>query len=71
MNFKAWYREWAGRAFPGTPGKAGTGSYGDVGPQTKYNGHGLTYGAPSDLKKVEKMYKLKPPLVIKRMKKKV
>lgn len=71
MNFRAWYTEWEGSQFPGTPGPEGTGSYGDYGPQTKYNGHGATYGAKSHLDQVEKMYKLKPPLIIKHMKKKV
>lgn len=69
MNFRTWYNEWEGNAFPGTPGTDGTGNYGDVGPQTKYNGHGATYGAQSHLDTVEKMYKLKPRLFVKRMKK--
>lgn len=64
MNFRAWYNEWEGNSFPGTPGKDGTGNYGDVGPQTKYNGHGASYGAPSYMNNVEKMYKLKPPVVV-------
>lgn len=71
MNFRAWFTEWEGNTFPGTPGRDGTGSYGDVGPQTKYNGHGATYGAPSFLSNVEKLYGLKPQLVIKRRKKRV
>jgi hypothetical protein len=70
VNFRAWFTEWGGFAPIGTPGADGTGSYGDVGPQTRYNGHGVTYGAKSHLDQVEKMYKLKPPLVVKRMKKK-
>ena len=71
VEFRAWYNEWEGSTFPGTPGVNGTGSYGDYGPQTKYNGHGATYGAQGDLARVEKLYKLKPPLIIKRMKKKL
>jgi len=70
VNFKQWYIEWEGSSYPATPGEGGTGSYGDVGPQTKYNGHGATYGAKSHLDQVEKMYRLKPPLLFKRMKKK-
>lgn len=70
MNFRAWFIEWGGFAHIGEPGANGTGNYGDVGPQTRYNGHGATYGAKSHLDQVEKMYKLKPPLVVKRMKKK-
>ena len=69
MNFRTWFNEWEGNQFPATPGADGTGSYGDFGPQTKYNGHGATYGAVSHLDQVEKMYKLKPPLVVKRSKK--
>jgi hypothetical protein len=71
VNFRSWYNEWEGYAHIGEPGKDGTGNYGDVGPQSRYNGHGATYGAQSHLGRVEKMYKLKPPLVIKRMKKRV
>jgi hypothetical protein len=71
VNFRAWYNEWEGSTFPGTPGPNGTGSYGDYANQTRYNGHGASHGAPSFMSQVEKKYKLKPPLVIKRMKKKL
>ena len=71
MNFRSWFIEWEGAAHLGSPGRDGTGDYGDVGPQTRRDGHGATYGEISHLDKVEKMFKLKPPLIIKRMKKKI
>lgn len=71
MNFRAWYNEWEGNTFPGTPGTDGTGNYGDVGPQTRYNGHGATYGAQSHLDIVDKMYGFNRKKIFKRMKKKV
>jgi hypothetical protein len=76
VNFRAWFTEWEGNSFPGTPSSgtadgAGTGNHGDVGHQTRYNGHGASYGAPSFLSNVEKLYKLKPELRIKIGKKKV
>jgi len=68
VEFRAWYNEWEGSTFPGdsnyyvnTP---------DYWPNSKWQGKGETYGAPSYMSRVEKLYKLKPPLVIKRMKKK-
>ena len=69
MNFKRWFYEWAGAAFPGTPGPDGTGNYGDLAGQTKYNGHGASYGAPSFGKKVDKMFGIKPEIVVKKIKK--
>lgn len=73
MNFKSWYQEniGDGAAFLGAPGADGTGNYGDVGPQTRYNGHGATYGARSHLDQVEKMFGFKNKRWFKRIKKRI
>lgn len=68
MNFRSWYTEWEGTDFPGdsnyyvnTP---------DYWPNSKWQGKGNTYGAPSFMSNVEKMYKMKKPFTVKRMNKK-
>jgi hypothetical protein len=73
VNFRQWYeQEWAGAAFIGTPGLRGSGKpdIPDYGPQDKYNGHGLTYGARGT-DQAEKLYGIKRRLWLKKMKKMV
>lgn len=74
MNFKAWFTEWEGFAHIGSPGKNGEGNYGDVGPQSKYNGHGAAYGQPrlmqGDKNIADELYGFKRRIKFKRMNKK-
>jgi hypothetical protein len=54
VNFKKWYAEWEGTTFPGVA------KQGDFGPQSKYNGHGDSYGERPEMignrNKVDKLY---------------
>ena len=68
MNFKTWLedQEWGGASFDGTSDRYVNGpGY----PRSKWQGPQQSLGAPSFLDQVEKKYKLKQPLIVKRMKK--
>ncbi len=75
MNFKQWFQERVGdgAAFIGAPGPDGTGSYGDLGPESKYNGPGFNYRVPPMDGKgkdhAKKLYGLGRHMMLKKMKK--
>lgn len=67
MEFKKWLKEWEGNAFPGDDSQYyNSPAY----PLSVYKGHGVPYGAPSFMSKVDAQYGLKPKIVLKKMKKK-
>jgi hypothetical protein len=68
VNFKIWFQEWEGAKFTGDSNELVNTP--DYWPLSKYQGKGKSFGAPSFLGKVEKMYGRKPQMVIKYMKKK-
>lgn len=73
MDFKKWFNEWEGNSFP-TGEYPGDNPYvnGPEYPSSKYTGKQQKNSPdePSELGKVEKMYGLKPRIIIKRMNKK-
>ncbi len=68
MNFKSWLKEWEGNKFTGDSNELVNSP--DRWPLSKYQGKGKSYDDASFMGKVEKMYRLKPPTTIKKMKKK-